>query len=158
MKPRNGRRPRRRRHDRGAIAGIEALPFGFLLFVAGTLFITNVWAEIDAKLAVGEAAREASRTYVEADDAGVAEINARLAAYDALDGSGRGQRPLITIDEPVLDGAFARCTRVTITVHYRVPALTIPWLGGLGRGIDTVATHSEIIDPYRNGLAAGACA
>jgi len=57
----------------------------------------------------------------------------------------------------VLERAFVRCARVTITVHYRVPALTIPWLGGLGHGIDTVATHSEIIDPYRSGLDAGTC-
>ena len=143
--------------ERGAIAGIEALPLGFLLFVAGTLFIANVWAVIDAKLAVTAAAREATRAYVEAHDDEAAEAEAEIAAFETLDAHGRDHRDRVTLDAPQLDGPFARCTRVTITVHYRVPALAVPWLGGLGDGIDAVATHSEVIDPYRSGPAEGAC-
>ena len=48
--------------ERGAIAGIEALPFGMLLFVAGTLFIANIWAVIDAK-DVSEGARQQRRCH-----------------------------------------------------------------------------------------------
>ena len=153
--------PRIRRRagpERGAIAGIEALPFGMLLFVAGTLFVANIWAVIDAKLAVTSAAREATRAYVEADDAASARADATRAIYETLAALGRDDRERITIDAPVLDGPFGRCTRVTITIHYRTPALAVPWLGGLGRGIDSVATHSEVIDPYRRGLIDSSCA
>ncbi len=145
------------RGQRGAIAGIEALPFGMLLFVAGTLFIANIWAVIDAKLAVTNAAREAARAYVEADDADSAYAAATDVAYETLDALGRTDRARIPIDAPVLDGPFGRCTRVTITIHYRTPALAVPWLGGLGNGIDSVATHSEVIDPYRRGLTESSC-
>ena len=144
--------------ERAAIAGIEALPFGMLLFVAGTLFIANVWAVIDAKLAVTNAAREATRAFVEADDVDSANAAATDAAYETLDALGRDDRDRITIEEPVLDAPFGRCTRVTITIHYRTPALAVPWLGGLGRGIDSAATHSEVIDPYRRGLTESSCA
>ena len=143
--------------ERGAIAGIEALPFGMLLFVAGTLFIANIWAVIDAKLAVTSAAREATRAFVEADDGASARVYATAATYETLAALGREDRERITIDVPVLDGPFGRCTRVTITIHYRTPALSIPWLGGLGRGIDSVATHSEVIDPDRRGLIESSC-
>ncbi len=153
----NRRTSGRGARERGAIAGIEALPFGMLLFVAGTLFIANVWAVIDAKLAVTNAAREATRAFVEADDIAAANAAATDATYETLAALGRDDRERITIDAPVLDAPFGRCTRVTITVHYRTPALTVPWLGGLGRGIDSVATHSEVIDPYRRGLTDSSC-
>ena len=143
--------------ERGAIAGIEALPFGFLLFVAGMLFIANIWAVIDAKLAVTQAAREATRAFVEADDIEVADADAREAAIETLVALGRGDSSRVTFYQPVLDGPFARCTRVTITVRYRVPALVVPWLGGLGDGIDAVATHSEVLDAFRGGLAESNC-
>ncbi len=146
-----------RRDERGAVAGIEALPFGFLLFVAGILFIANIWAVVDAKLAVTEAAREATRAFVEADDLAAADADSRAAAFETLVAYGRGDLARVTIDEPELDGPFARCARVTITVHYRVPALVVPWLGGLGHGIDTTASHSEVLDAYRGGLPAGTC-
>jgi phenylalanyl-tRNA synthetase beta chain len=45
--------------DGGQVAGIEALPFGVLIFVVGALLITNLWAVIDTKIAVDAAAREA---------------------------------------------------------------------------------------------------
>ncbi len=143
--------------DRGAVAGIEVLPFALLLFMIGTLFVANVWAVVDAKLAVGAAAREATRTYVEADDPAGADALAREVALETLAAHGRGDAGRITIDPPELDRPFGRCTRVTITVHYRVPALALPWLGGLGDGIDAVATHSEVVDAYRGGLAEGGC-
>lgn len=151
------RRPARWRRDRGAVGGIEVLPFAFLLFVMGTLFIANVWAVVDAKLAVGAAAREATRAYVEADDAESAEAAASAVVHETLAAHGRDDGARVTIDPVVLDGPFGRCTRVTVTVHYRVPALALPWLGGLGDGIDAAATHSEVIDPYRSGLRAGTC-
>lgn len=157
MSPRRRSRVVRERHDRGAVAGIEVLPFALLLFVMGTLFIANVWAVVDAKLAVGAAAREVTRAYVEADDPAAAAALAQSVARETLVAHGRDDVDRVTIDPPELDAPFGRCTRVTITVHYRVPALALPWLGGLGDGIDAVASHSEVIDPYRAGLAVGGC-
>ena len=62
----------------------------------------------------------------------------------------------LVIDAPVYGtGTFARCTLVTFTVRYPVPALTLPWVGGHGEAFIVSATHAEIIDPYRSGLAAG---
>jgi Mg2+/Co2+ transporter CorC len=42
--------------DEGVVGGLEALPFGLLIFVVGALLIANVWAVVDAKLAVSAAA------------------------------------------------------------------------------------------------------
>jgi hypothetical protein len=145
------------RRDRGAVAGIEALPFSFLLFVAAMLFIVNAWAVVDAKLAVSAAAREAARAFVEQDDLAMAHGEAQLAAHETLAAYGRGDFERVTIDQPVLSGPFGRCARVSITVHYRVPALALPWLGGLGDGIEASATHSEAIDAFRSGLDEGGC-
>jgi hypothetical protein len=38
-----------------------------------------------------------------------------------------------------------------------VPALTLPWIGGFGRSITASATHTEVIDPFRDGLEEGSC-
>jgi hypothetical protein len=37
-----------------------------------------------------------------------------------------------------------------------VPALTIPWIGGLGSGIEVTSSHSELVDPYRSGVPGSA--
>jgi hypothetical protein len=143
-------RPRRRFDDAGQVAGIEVLPFGFLVFVVGVLLLSNAWAVVDAKLAVTSAAREAARSYVEADDADAALAAAHVAADDAL----TGQRASASEADLrlLLDGPFARCTRVTVEVRVDVPAVGLPFIGGFGRTFDVGAAHSEVIDPYRSGL------
>ena len=130
------------------------LPFGVLIFVVGTLLVANAWAVVDAKLAVTSAAREAVRAYVEAPDQASGAMAATDAAHaEAVAGHGRERptrppsRSATTATEP-----FARCTRVTVTVHHPVPALRLPWIGGFGHAFDVVARHSELIDPYRSGL------
>src|SRR5690606_2186473 len=45
-----------RRGERGQVAGIEALPFGLLIFVAGTLLVVNIWGVVDTKFAADTAA------------------------------------------------------------------------------------------------------
>lgn len=142
--------------ERGAIGGLEVLPFGFLLFLVGLLFIVNVWSVIDAKLAAGAAAREAARAAVEATDDADARMTANDVAHETLLAHGRAHRDRTTVITS-FDGSFGRCTRVTVTVTYRVPAAVLPWIGGLGDGVDAVASHSEVVDPYRNGLDAGGC-
>jgi putative hemolysin len=158
-----------RRDDRGQVGGIEALPFGILVFVAGTLLALNVWAVIDAKLAVDAAARAATRHFVEAevattggtDDAERAAVGAGLDTIEAY-----GHDPTqATVELSRLAAAggqngFTRCARATFTAQYHVPALTIPWIGGFGDGFDVTSSHSELVDPFRSGVpgSAEACA
>ena len=144
--------PRRLCGDRGQVGGIEILPFGFLVFVSGMLMIANAWGVIDAKLAVTSAARESVRAFVESPDADTAVAAARQSATDTLTAYGRdGDRA--TIGSPVLADEFGRCVRVTVTVSYEVPVLVVPFIGGFGHLEPVSSTFTELIDPYRNGLA-----
>jgi hypothetical protein len=147
--------------DRGQVGGIEVLPFGLLVFVVGTLLVANAWAVVDAKLAVDAAARQATRHFVEADvpaarEFGDAEAEARLAGYEALEAHGR-ERWRSTVALTGLESAdgqagFTRCARATFTASYDVPVLRLPWIGGFGSGLDVSSRHSELIDPYRDGV------
>jgi hypothetical protein len=143
--------------DRGQFAGLEAIPFGILVFVLGSLLITNAWAVVDAKLAVTSAAREATRTYVESPpDLVVATEAARNAAADAITAHGRDPDDVeVDITNPA--GAFTRCTRITATVTYRLPAVSLPIIGGYGHGFEVRGTHSELIDPWRDDLPGTGC-
>lgn len=146
------------RDDRGQMAGIEALPFGVLVFVLGSLLLANVWAVVDAKLATTAAAREGARVYVESADAPEAIEAGTDAARRSITGHGRdADRARITFTHDD-DRPFARCTRVRTSVSYRVPALDLPLVGGLGSAITVESTHSEVVDPFRDGLGpAGGC-
>ena len=137
------------RGDAGQVAGIEALPFGVLIFVGGALLVTNVWGVIDAKLAATSAAREAARAFVEASDAAAADESAALAASEAIAAHGRSPERLVL---QRLGGTFSRCARVTFQAAYPVPAIALPWIGGFGQAFTATARHSEIVDPFRSGL------
>jgi Flp pilus assembly protein TadG len=137
--------------ERGVVGGMEALPFGLLVFVIGTLLVANAWGVIDAKLASSAAAREAARAYVEAPDAEAARARAVRAAADTITGHGRSADRMELA--PVGGWAFHRCARVTFEVTYRVPTITVPWVGrSAGSVITTRARHSEIVDPFRDGV------
>ena len=142
------------RSERGQIGGFEVLPFGLLLFVSAMLVVTNAWAVVDAKFAASSAAREAARAYTESTSEIEADGSIEPHAHEALAAYGRdGDRVEIRVDaEP-----FGRCSRVTVEVRYRVPALTVPFVGGFGSGITARSRHSEIVDPYRSGLPEGGC-
>jgi hypothetical protein len=161
MRPPSGLRARqqgaRRPRDRGQVGGIEVLPFGILVFVAGTLLIANVWAVVDAKLAVAAASREAVRAYVESPDSWTAATSAAIRAGEALGAYGRNEPGRVHIIATLPDGGFGRCRRITITVSYRVPAVTVPWVGGFGRSFVARSTHTELVDPFRDGLEQGSC-
>jgi len=135
--------------DGGQVAGIEAIPFGILLFVIGALLITNAWAVIDVKMAVTSAAREATRTYVESSDHDTGLARAEAAARSAIEAHGRNAANR-SITGPTSASAFARCSHVSFTVAYPVPALTLPFIGGLGSGVVVRSTQTEIVDPFRN--------
>lgn len=141
--------------ERGQVGGVEGLIFGVLIFVFGTLLVTNAWGVVDAKLAATAAAREAARTYVEGTSAADADRAARQAAQEAIEGHGR-RWDRATME---LTGAtFARCARITAQVRYEAPLIVIPLLGQHGSGFTVSGKHSELVDPYRSGLGAeGGC-
>lgn len=141
------------RDESGQLAGIEAVPFGLLVFVVGVLLVANAWAVIDAKMAVAGAAREAARAYVEAPPGADAMALADQAARDALRAAGRDPAQL---ELTAIESGFARCQRATFQASYRVPAVTVPWVGGYGEGFTAAARHSKIVDPYRSGVPTGA--
>jgi hypothetical protein len=137
--------------DERGQGGLEVLPFGFLVLVAGALLVVNVWAVIDAKVATESASREAARAYVEAPSPAAAAGAAIAAARAVVEGHRRDP------DAARYDGpdasAFVRCRRITWTVEYDVPSLTLPFIGGFGPSFITArASHSEVIDAYRSGL------
>ena len=144
------RETRRGRGDVGQVGGIEALPFGLLIFLVGSLIIVNVWAVVDAKLAVSSAAKESVRAYVEAPTAAAAPYAAQNAATAAL--AAYGRNPSKMVITPVGQPAFQRCARVTFQVSYTVPLISIPFIGGFGNGVTVSSTHSEIVDPFRDGV------
>ena len=148
--------PRRRiPGDRGQVAGIEVLPFGLLIFIAGALLLTNIWGVIDAKFAADAAAREATRYLVEVARSDVAASTVVEGATDVarqtLDDHGRSSPASVTIEPDA--AALTRCQRIRVTVSTEVPAIRIPFIGGFGEPFDIVAAHSELIDPTRSGVA-----
>lgn len=142
----------RRAGERGAVGGIEVLPFGILVFVVLVLLIANLWAVVDAKMTVDAAAREAGRAFVEASDLAGARRAARRAADDVARGAGRDpDRLTIRDDDPV----FARCAIVEHRATYHVPTITLPFIGGFGGGFRVGGVHRESIDAFREGLPEG---
>lgn len=135
--------------ERGAIGGLEVLPFGLLIFVVGMLLVVNAWAVVDAKLVVEAAAREGGRAYAESTSAAEAASAARTAATEAVRGAGRDPGRLHVTGE---SGGFTRCSVVTVRTSYEVPALTLPFVGGFGDGIEVHGRHRERVDAFRAGL------
>jgi hypothetical protein len=142
----------------GVVGGVEMLPFGLLVFVAGALVVANLWALVDTKLSVSSAAREAVRTFVEAPDATSGAEAAEEAARRVAGGSGRDTSRVMVEWAGVGRDQLTRCARIVVTVHYDLPALSVPWLGGVGRGTRVSGTATELVDPYRDGIAGVACA
>jgi hypothetical protein len=135
---------------------MEAIPFGLLTFVVGTLLIANAWAVVDAKMAVSAAAREATRAFVEAPVGGDPVALADAAARAAIQAGGRDPQQLVLTR---LEGTFARCETVRFQASYRIPAIHVPWVGGFGSGFTATARYAEVVDPYRTGVprAVGDC-
>lgn len=144
--------------DAGQAGGLEVLPFGILTFVSLSLVVCNAWAVVDAKFATDAAAREAARAFVEAT--GVREADAYASALEDAVSAGReafvahGNRAERLTIELVVDPArgFARCTRAVFEASSEVPALTVPFLGGFGSSVSVRSTHSELVDPFRDGV------
>ncbi|MBO0693670.1 MAG: hypothetical protein J2P58_12285 [Acidimicrobiaceae bacterium] len=138
------------KNDEGFAGGAEGLVFGLLVFVIGTLIVASAWGVVDTKMATGTAASDAARTYVEAGNAADAATGARTAADDVLAGLGRDPS---RASLAVTGGGFRRCQRITVRVGYPSPLLVLPFVGRVGRGLEVSSAHSELVDPYRAGLA-----
>lgn len=138
----------RARPEDGQIGGVEAVVFGVLVFVFGTLLVANTWAVIDAKMAASAAAREGARAFVEAASRSEGAQRADQAARQAILGYGRDPERLSVATAGLLE----RCASVTVTVAYPVPVAGIPVLGRRAGTITVTASHAEVVDPYRSGL------
>ena len=143
------------RGDRGQVAGIEALPFGLLIFVAGTLLLVNIWGVVDTKFAADAAAREAARYVVESAGLDVDPAAVRAGAEAAADRTfaDHGKRADLRVEIGPPGSTFERCERVRVQVSSSVPAIRLPFFGGYGDAFDIIATHSELVDPTRAGVA-----
>jgi hypothetical protein len=128
-----------------------------LVFVVGTLLVVNAWGVVDAKLATDAAAREATRSFVEADvpaaDRSGDAVEAAVATgLDALEAYGRDRERAGVALTQLTGGGYVRCARATFTATYEVPALVLPWVGGFGAGFSVESSHSELVDPFRDGV------
>ena len=142
----------------GFVGGAEMLPFGLLVLTVGMLLVVNAWAVVDAQLVASSAAKEAVRSYVETGtDGGMAWAAASAAADEVIVQSGRDPQRFTLEPASVQSGGLDRCARVVIRAEYRVPALTIPFVGGFAKGITVDVAASEVVDPFRNGLTGGGC-
>jgi hypothetical protein len=137
------------RSDAGFIGGTEVLPFGILIFVAGTLMIMNLWAVLDTKMAVNGASREGARAVAESNDDADARAKAGTTAVEALTTHGRTPNGGVAV---TYDGAGWRpCARATVTVTQNVPLINLPFIGAMGGPtMPVVSTHTELVDPYRS--------
>lgn len=136
--------------DEDGLAGLEALVFGVLIFVIGTLIIVNAWGVIDGKLAASSAAREAARAVAEAPPGTGMSALATAVAEETVVGHGKDAASMTSA---TVSGSIARCARVSVEVVYRVPTISLPWVGTFGGGIvDVHGRHTEVVDPFRSGL------
>lgn len=135
----------------GAVAGLEALAFGTLVFVLGTLLVANVWAAVDGRSAADGAARAAARAVVTAGPGTDLTATARQAAVAGLAAHG------IDDDRPVqvgVVGDLVRCGVIEVTVAHRVPLVVLPSLGQDRPAVTVTARHAAVVDPFASGLPA----
>lgn len=141
------------RGDRGVVGGIEVLPFSLLVLVAGALLVTSIWGVVDAKVAAGAAAREATRWVAESATASTPaqDIDAGAAAIAAATLADHGRTGPSNVTVSAAEGT-ERCARVRVVVELRLPAVQLPFLSGVGREVAVRAGHTELIDPTRSGV------
>ena len=149
-------RARRRQDERGQVGGVEAVAFGVLVLVLGTLGAATAWAVVDTKVAASSAAREAARAYVESDGSDSAWDDAARRGRDAFAGHGRDPSSL-QLPRPA--GEFGRCGALTVTATTAVDLPRLPGVRAVARRVAVRASHTEVVDPFRSGLSrSGGCA
>lgn len=143
---------RSRDPEAGFVAGADALLIGVLVFVMGTLVAVNAWSVVDARFAASAAAREAVRAAVETPVGADPHVRALHAGRAAHAAHGRDVEALHL--EPVGAVGLARCQRIRYRAVVTVPSTIVPGMWATG-GFEVTATHSEVVDPHRSGLAPG---
>ncbi len=138
----------RLRGDGGQVAGIEAVPFGLLVLTVGILVVAHTWAVVDAKFVTTAAAREATRAHVEAPTSALAEVRATEAAAAVAVRSGRAPG---AVHLQRASDRFGRCVPTRYEAVLEVPTVAVPWRGHRP-AVVVRADHTEVVDPYRNGL------
>jgi hypothetical protein len=137
------------RSERGQAAGVETIPFGILVFIAGLLLVVNVWASVDARMAADAAARDYLRAYTAA--ATVAEAQQEGAASARRSLAARiGASARATVAAPTQP--FGPCLPATVRIDIRVPAIAAPFLGTFGERTVT-ATLTELVQPFGDARA-----
>lgn len=139
--------------EHGMVAGLEALAFGVLVFVFGTLMILHGWVVVDARFATSAAAREAVRAVTQAPveaSAGALDAAATAAAAQALAAHGYTAEPVLI--EATL--SRQRCATVAVTVELEVRAVLVPGIGPAAT-YPVRSRHAELVDPFRAGLGGG---
>lgn len=134
-------------HDeRGVVGGADAVALGVLVLVVGSLIIVNAWAVIDTRSALDAAAREYLRAYTEADDAGTARLAGESAARSVLHQRGTPLTGLVVT--PPDGAAFGPCASASVELAVTVPAVRLPFVGGMGSTVAAVR-HRELVDGHR---------
>lgn len=141
-RPRHRTNPHRR-DERGQAAGIETIPFGILVFIAGTILAINVWAVVDTRMAVDAAAHAYLRSYTAASSRDVARLAGDAAARHSLEA--RGITGTATISAPTQ--VFAPCRVAEVTISVQVVAIRAPFLEGIGT-TSVRAREAELIEPF----------
>lgn len=138
------------RGERGQAAGVEALPFGVLVFVTGTLIAVSAWGVLTARGVADAAAREYLRAYTRAPSAEQARAAGRRLAGEVF--SARGVDPArVTMEEPTV---FQACAPATVRVRVVVPLIRAPFIGALSETAVEVE-RTDRVDAYRVGVPRG---
>jgi formate-dependent phosphoribosylglycinamide formyltransferase (GAR transformylase) len=137
--------------EAGFTAGLEALAFGVLVFVFGTLIVMNAWAVVDAKFATSAAAREAVRAVVQSErpDLTVTQLEARASAAARQAFAAHGYAVAPTLTDTTL--RLSRCATVAVTVELEVAATVVPGLISPAT-YPVRSSYAEVVDPFRSGL------
>jgi hypothetical protein len=116
------------------------------------MLLVNAWAVLDTHLALDAAAREYLRAYTQASSPSDAGREARRALGDVLADRERLASSIVVVD-PDPD-TFGPCSPALVELRAEVPALELPFLGGLGQRSVTVR-HVELVDAHRELDAVG---
>ena len=130
----------------GLVAGAEALAFGVLIFVLGTLLVVNAWAVIDAKFATSSAAREGVRAAVEAPPGSDPMTLAVAAAEAALQGHGIDPASATVLNDGPGLTTLERSQEVAIRVTYQVPAFVLPVIQRSVASFTVNGRHREVVE------------
>lgn len=143
----------RLRSEDGIVGGAEALIFGVLIFLGGSITVLNAWAVVDAKMAVTAAAREGARAAVDGP-AGAGGDALRGAVDDAARRAlaGQGKEAGNLVGAPRVSGAVQRCAPITVEIDYAVQGIRGLWIANWSGAIEVTGRSTEVVDPFRSGL------